>query len=66
MSLPMSVHIHQTRFGLIVSFGFPEGQFLGLDGDDGALIEEITADKTHSLIAQSGSDQTLAKAHRAA
>lgn len=53
MNLPMSVYIHETPTGLIVSFDFPEGQVLGLYADDGVLIEQITSKKALRLIEQS-------------
>ena len=67
MNLPTSLYVHETPSGLIACFDSGEGQVLGLYGNDGVLIEEITADRALSLIAQgSGHDQTLAKAHKAA
>jgi hypothetical protein len=53
MLLPISVYIHETPSGLIVSFDFPEGQVLGLYADDGVLIEQINSEKALSLISQS-------------
>lgn len=62
MNLPMSVYIHETPTGLIVSFDFPEGQVLGLYADDGVLIEQITSKKALRLIEQSRPPRRLLRA----